>query len=206
MSRINLVGWEWEACWDKRIYDELNFSDFEIKDDGSIYTNCDSDYYIAKEITLNFAKRYREAKKLLKEVSEFYHCSNKSMGFHIHFSFTRHSDYIVLFSKSFFDNFVNEANKRFAELSDRRKDYCKTYISDRVFLKSYSGDRYYAINFYCAYEKHKTYEFRLFPSQSYKKVKKYLEFTKRIVEEEIRKSLKIKEEIEEEDNLEIIEI
>lgn len=105
--------------------------------------------------------------------------ANASCGIHFHFSGIH--KFSVFFSKDFFDMVKN-----------RYTDFCinateRARLANRFCIWEYSPvdtDRYRAINILGAYERHKTFEFRFFPSTTdITTLKRYVRFVLTILKD-----------------------
>jgi|GEM_PF-5949438 len=170
---IRAIGLEVETALARTDF-TLDYDEFRIKNDGSIYSNKG----IAKEVTARFPD-VKTAFRFLDDLDTYIveEGINKSMGFHIHLSFVDMYIYTLLYSYEFVDLFRARLQMAFPEVEDRfRNTYCYAYY-DRAYFYGRAGNRYKMINFYRAYSAHRTFEFRIFPSSTVDRLKNYLAFT-----------------------------
>lgn len=116
---------------------------------------------------------------------------NESAGFHIHTSFEPKIP-MSIFSLRFSSYFLDKLAEKFpSEFNSRRNNrYCKVKIGVADLVRKYSSygghnsfDRYKAINFIPAMQRHGTVEFRIFPANEPKKMKEYLDFTFKTIQD-----------------------
>lgn len=186
-TAINTTDYDWDDS-PNGIYSKLVKKVphcLEAKDDGSIHTTGNHKAY-AIEVVSKPLKNSGQILAFMNGLSKYIDIEevNKSMGFHIHLSFKKHSYYVLLFSKEFADLFRKTAVEKFPDLAERLTSrYCaeskKDYFLDRFRYENTShDDRYKAVNVACSYYERKTIEFRFFRSVE---VPKMLEYTKWLI-------------------------
>lgn len=208
-TKINKFGFEIEAEFSTDIRNKLrNYG--EIRGDGSI-NRCRGnsktcpDYneggnslecaeFVSRPYLLTEKKEVKKLFALLIEARKAKkHHWNASMGFHIHVSFKPQMP-VEIFSTQFADYFF----KAMAEDLDMKgvitrrgnNKYCK--IGEYNDRDIYAGiDRYRAINFKPAYDKHGTVEFRIWPSASPWRMYKFLVFTLKTIKLFLQENLEV---------------
>ena len=120
----------------------------------------------------------RSAKKIFEALAKSgeYHW-NKTAGFHVHVSFKPNFP-PEIFSMDFNNFFIKRMRSEFKTEYDSRKNnrYCQTLTRTEGKSIFNGHDRYKAINFLPAFEKHGTVEIRIFPSADPMKMYDYLLF------------------------------
>jgi hypothetical protein len=130
-------------------------------------------------------KEFQIFKKDVRTLQEFFYEYNHTMGYHIHVSFRDRQRYTQLFCGAFVKAFLKELIKysetlplprRKALLNRWDNSYCKARYDRRYFENMYEDTRYHAVNFIGAWGRHRTVEFRIFPSS--KSVEELIDYTK----------------------------
>lgn len=101
---------------------------------------------------------------------------NKTMGMHIHFSFEPKLP-SEIWSIEFVRYFEKQVRRTFPGIYSTRTNgtYCKRLRDEKEV--SQGTNRYREINFRSAFNKHGTIEFRLFPADKPKRMRRFLNFT-----------------------------
>ena len=111
----------------------------EVKSDGSLKANTDC--YLREVTTkiFQYSKDLEVFKKYLEKLNDYLREVNESMGFHVHFSFSDFSNYILLLDRKFVISLKKFLKKEFSndkKLLDRfRNQYCKEIIRVSDFFK-----------------------------------------------------------------------
>lgn len=198
MTKIAKIGFEIEGEFSKELMNNMKlFGNFTT--DGSIRRCC---YSIGLELAefrsnpitfregmiLNSKNKIR---KVFTQWDTFRFHFNESMGFHIHLSFTSPKapeiwsiQFVNAFQKALQNKFPIEYKKR---ITNR---FCKKYNSHRDIAES--NDRYRWVSFKAAYDRHKTFEFRIFPANTFTAMLDYIEFTIDFVNNFLKKPIKEK--------------
>jgi hypothetical protein len=192
MSKIKAFGYEIEGefstSFEKKLIDVG-----EMKGDGSL-RNCpfDDAFHVKHNLPSIHTAEFNsevfsydnpkevEAGVYLFEVFQkayekgLYHW-NKSCGFHVHISFTPKFP-VEIFSKQFYDYFMGKMKAVYPKeyKARRNNSFCKDNVEENEI--AYDGERHASINFKTAMRTHGTIEFRIFPANSPKKMKEYLQF------------------------------
>lgn len=120
------------------------------------------------------AKKFKQLFKVLIDGYKKRHFHfNKSTGLHLHVSFLPAKNPSILWTKNFVNYLVNFWSKNFPAMLEKRagNNYCKIEINDRDI---FTCDRYQAVNFISAMERHGTLEIRIFDTTNPAMMKKYL--------------------------------
>jgi hypothetical protein len=173
--------------------------------DGSVScytTSAKSEEYRSKVYTL---QAFPNFKSDLKKLAKYFKEANRTMGYHVHISFKNLEDYSKIFCKDFKDRFLESLREKANKDNDTKflgrytNRYCVARYDDVDYFERMRidrDDRYKAINFICAYQQHKTIEFRIFPSsKSAEVLTGYTKFLLDFVTDYLRKSTKIDKNI-----------
>lgn len=171
----------------------------EMVNDGSIRRSNENDNFLLLYEFVSNVYDYnkegiREANKIFRVIDKYYKNGgfswNKTMGFHIHLSFSPKGASDV-WSKEFADYFLIKLKEKFKNVVRKRgaNFYCKIDTEEKQIANG--CNRYFFINFTCAMRKHGTIEFRIFPADEPKKMKRYLHFVFKQVEEFLKISDKL---------------
>lgn len=198
-TKIAKFGFEIEGEFSENTLDLLR-GEGVIKTDGSIHVcrthvyKTDSDYeFNSNPMKLNVTGR-RQTRKIFDILQEAYEKKeyhwNKTMGFHIHVSFTPKKP-PEIFSSQFASQFEKLIRTKFSSMVRAREknQYCRIDCSDENI--AYEHDKYTFINFNSAYSEHGTIEFRIFASNNPKTMRRYLSTTLRFVAQFLRKDLSV---------------
>lgn len=170
-----------------RVLNEINW---RLKGDPSIRTLYGQTEFISEPITIDL-NNYND--DVLRIAEDYKHLIgslekkevNSSMGMHIHISGLKNKS--IIFSKEFI-NHIHDEYRKFAKTQaekERINAYFCRFLDDHCdpcFHYGAGSDRYRAVNILGAWQKHKTFEFRFFPSTlSITKFKQYLIFLLKII-------------------------
>lgn len=174
LAHVKLLGIEFEGGWNR--YPETN--EFtprlvrDIKEDGSVTVRTSGSVRYVGEIT----SRPITINELPTFIDQYIpDTTNSSCGLHVHMSFHRSLDVLMLASNKFadywnskIDMLTHTINLKSKRIDDRLKD---TYYAKRIF-DGYSGlngggSRYRQVNHH-AYRQHGTVEFRVLGGMSRK--------------------------------------
>lgn len=214
ISKIAKIGFEIEAEWSEKAK-ALFADDGEMKGDGSIrrcYSSNSEDnpeHHTASLDVREFASnpmvynpdlldtlkdKFTKLQKLHDK--GLYHF-NKSMGFHIHMSFTNKQP-PELISPKFIAYFKKKIKKELPTVYTTRKDnqYCRFTVPPIELLADEHSDRYRFVNIWPAMRRHGTIEIRAYPSEQPMEMYKYLRFTFRTISEFIAKKQTVKAKFE----------
>jgi len=194
ITKLSKVGFEIEGEFSTKFMTAINDEALGIiKTDGSVKTYSDKlpREYNSPPLKIN---GHLKTKKLFNSFEEAYRSSdwnyNSSCGFHMHFSF-RPKMPVELFSDEFVEYFLDNLKKNFPGVIQNRGEnkYCS--INNKGEIGRRCSERYRAINFWPAFDKHQTIEFRIFPADTPERMHKYYKFTVKTIKRFIRKSFKI---------------
>lgn len=164
-----------------------------IKTDGSVRTNSSKDPREYNSSPLLISK-HSKIKKLFDEFDKAYKAKhwnyNDSCGFHMHFSFKPKMP-VELFSDEFVEYFLKHLKATFPDVVEKRGNNRFCQINGRGEIGRRCSERYRAINFWPAFERHSTIEFRIFPADTPEKMYKYYRFTLETIKRFIAKPFKI---------------
>ena len=189
------IGFELECSIKRSIADEMldyiRDAGGHVVDDGSIASSVG----LAKEIrspvvTLDHLNRLHA---FIHGICSGLNKSNKTMGFHVHVSFEDFRPYVMISSKEFFEFFKSRYIKSFT--TDRERSRLTNHFCN---AEEYSPrDRYRMINIIDAWYRHKTIEFRIFPSSSQpSKLMSYIGFTINSIKDYLKNAKPEEETIE----------
>src|SRR3990167_470257 len=165
----------------KKDYDEKLKCPFTYQDieGGDVLTNPDTKLIelVTRPISVNMAGKPRrqffemfEMLQLAYKKNEFHY--NNTTGLHMHISFKPNKKPSILWSKKFYEFMCEYWRANFPTMYKKRKNnsYCAVQDSEPAMV---DDDRYNALNFVGAYERHKTLEIRIFDTCEPKKMRAY---------------------------------
>ena len=218
-EKIAKVGFELEGEFSSHLQSWLSPKG-DMKEDGSVNTcssvvceNLESGEFASKAYPIDQLDKALELLDTISKMNEnaekkfgykrHYHW-NHSAGFHIHVSFTTGKSHQI-WSTQFADYFTERLKKELPEVYETRKNnrFCRImkYTDEAIGFGRFadqSDRRYRFINFLPAFERHKTMEFRIFPANDPRELKKYINFTVGTIQDFFKKSNKLlKVQIEE---------
>lgn len=160
----------WERCHDGSVTTRGNQRPNEFKTTTPYNVNMRN----IEETIAQIGDDFKRILETLDNVSD-----NESCGIHFHFSGIK--KWSVFFSGDFFE-YVKTKYERFCTTDKERarlmNRFCKWEYSPT------DTDRYKAINILGAYERHKTFEFRFFPStKNVDTFKRYVRFVLEVLKE-----------------------
>lgn len=187
-TKIQKVGFEVEGEMDTDLQAELHGDLGGIHDDGSL-NKCSSlvsrpnhAELPAVEFASNpvLVKGYSHAvADIFGALGKAYEAKryhwNSSCGFHVHLSFNQTP--IEIWSAEFVRFFLSRFSDKFKKAYKLRSGnkYCKIFTDEDSV--AWNDSHYNFINFGTAMSEHGTVEFRIFPGDSPKNLKRYLDFT-----------------------------
>ena len=203
--KIKKFGCEIEAEMSEELMNKLVDMNYgEIVSDGSINScmganarknHCSGKRLVPMEFVSKPMDFNRTGKKQAKEIfqllNEYYKRKefhwNTTMGFHVHISF-RPKTPVDIWSLEFAKFFKEKFEKTFKTVFRLRKDnrFCKIILGEKEIATT--SDRYRFINYKPAFKKHGTVEFRIFPANRPKTMRKYLKFVFQMIKEFLKDS------------------
>lgn len=210
MKYINAVGIEIEGTWNEipDCDDKPPFV-YEFKYDGSLTEPEGWEDYPISECVSVPLKSVRQVRKFFDGLSPTYEVPAKHAGLHMHISLKRKEDYMLLFSRKFYETYIKWYKATWGtDVYNQRinGDYCRA-INPDYFKSGYEISRYVFVNYIPAYNRHKTYEFRgLFAASlpvMRKQIEEHIKFIEAYLEDAhktkpipIKKSIKIYANVE----------
>src|SRR3990167_2995083 len=187
LYQIHKIGVEIECEVLQEVIDDYRENFGQVKSDGSINccrnSKCLVSFFYARELVtrpiqlkVNGKPRklfYQMFYRLQKAYKNKQFHWNDTMGCHLHISFKPEKKPSILWSKKFYDYLCQFWRAEFSEMYLARRDnnYCEVKQTES---KMFSFERYQALNFQSAYNKHKTLEIRIFNTTEPRIMKQYI--------------------------------
>ena len=173
-NEIYKIGFEIEGGFTEGLMTKLRTVG-EMVHDGSVRADGDDKYAREFNSVPYLLKDVNKALKVIDMFSDDDYESNRSAGFHIHFSFSPELPVTIL-SMQFFKYFKEKLTKDWPDIAKERgaNSYCKLKLSQDDLQRNSGVERYRAINTWPSYRERKTIEFRIWPTAKKDEMKKYL--------------------------------